>query len=248
MITAIDLTKLRNAEYIQFIKNCLAITQSNDPAALNVQFQYDDLLRMLVLLEGIFITEQGSEITEDVSALDLRRDRAISGITLVVNAYTYYFDPAIAKHAERLNKQITQYGGGIARENYQAETAIIDNLLADFKNKPDLAAAIDALKLNDWKNELQIANTAFNDAYLLRTKQIGGATKDRLFAKRQETNEAYYQLRDFINSYYTINKGAAPYGKTTDELNALIDQYNTMMAQRLNNGKDEEELSSPPQG
>ena len=36
MITAIDLIKLRNAEYIQFIKGFLAIILSNGPAALNV--------------------------------------------------------------------------------------------------------------------------------------------------------------------------------------------------------------------
>lgn len=245
MINSIDLAKLRNPEYIQFIKNCLAITQSNDPAALNVQEQYDDLLRMLVLLEGLFITDQGNPVTEDVTELDTRRDRAISGLSLAINAYTYYFDPVIAKHAENLNRQITQYGGGIARENYQAESAIIDNLLADLTNKPELATAINTLRLNDWKEELQAANTAFNDAYLLRTKQLGAATKDRLFAKRQETNEAFYKLRDFINSYYTINKGAAPYGKTTDELNALIDQYNTLMAQRLNNGKEEPPADVP---
>jgi hypothetical protein len=245
MINGIELPRLRNAEYIQFIKNCLAITQSNDPAALNVQVQYDDLLHMLVILEGLFVTEQGSAVTEDVSALDLRRDRAITGFSLLVNAYTYYFDPVTAKHAETLNRQIAQYGGGIARENYQAESAIIDNLLADLKNKPELDAAIAALGLKNWKNELDQANTAFNDAYLVRTKQLGAATKDRISAKRQETNEVYYKLRDFINSYYTINSGAAPYGKTTDELNALIDQYNTMMANRLNNGKDEPPVETP---
>jgi Family of unknown function (DUF6261) len=245
MITGITLNNMRNAEFIQFIKNCLAITQSNDPAILNVQVQHDDLLHMLVLLEGLFVTEQGSAVTEEVSALDLRRDRAISGFSLLVNAYTYYFDPVIAKHAETLNRQIAQYGGGIARENYQAESAIIDNLLADLNSKPELGTAITALHLKDWKNELEAANTAFNDAYLVRTKQLGAATKDRLLAKRQETNEAYYKLRDFINSYYTINNGAAPYGKTTDELNALIDQYNTMMAARLNNGKEEPPVVPP---
>ncbi len=245
MITGIELPKLRNSEYIQFIKNSLAITQANDPVALNVQVQYDELLRMLVILDGLFITEQGNAITEDISALDTRRDRAITGFSLAISGYTYYFDPAIAQHAEALNKQIKQYGGSIARENYQAESAIIDNLLADLNNKPELADAINALHLKDWKAELETANKAFNDAYLLRTQQLGAATKDRLFAKRQETNEAYYKLRDFINSYYTINNGATPYGKTTDELNALIDQYNTLMAQRLKNGKEEPPVETP---
>jgi len=239
MITGIELPRLRNAEYIQFIENCLALTQANDPVALNVQAQYDDLLYMLVMLEGLFVTEKGSDITDDVSALDTRRDRAITGFSLLINGYTYYFDPVTAKHADTLKRQIEQYGSRIAKGNYQAETAIIDNLLNDLNTKPELADAIAALHLKDWKAELQAANVAFNAACLLRTQQLGAATKDRLFAKRQETNEAYYKLRDFINSYYTIHEGAEPYSKATDELNALIDQYNTIMATRLNNGKEE---------
>jgi hypothetical protein len=173
-----------------------------------------------------------------VSAIDTRRDRAVTGFSLLVNALTYHFDPVIAKHAETLKKLVDKYGGGIARENYQAETAIIDNLVADL-NKPEAVAAMAALNLDGWKKEMELANKAFNDAYVLRTQQLGAASKDKLFAKRLETNEVYYKLRNFIDSYFTINEGAEPYNKTTNELNALIDQYNTMMAGRVGNEKDE---------
>ena len=60
MITAIQLPRLRNAEYIQFNKDFLAIVQANDPAALKVQAPFDALQNMLAALENIFITEQGS--------------------------------------------------------------------------------------------------------------------------------------------------------------------------------------------
>lgn len=244
MIIGIDLNKLRNPEYIQYIKSFLAIVLSNGTAALNVQLQYDNVQAIVAVLEALFILEKGSAITADVSALDARRDKAISGFALMVNALTYHFNPDIAKQAEMLKKLIEKYGSGIARENYQAETAIIDNLNADLTDKPEMAGAVDALGLKDWKIEMAAANTAFDAAYLLRTQQLGAASKDTLLAKRQETNNAYYKLRDFINSYYIINNGAAPYGKTSNELNALIEQYNTMMAGRL--GNDEDTPPAPP--
>ena len=203
-----------------------------------MQVQYDAVQAMLTALEAIFITEQGSAITADVSAQDARRDRAITGFALMVNALTYHFNPDTAKQAEMLKKLFEKYGSSIARENYQAETAIIDNLNADLTDKPEMAAAIAALQLTDWQKEMQTANAAFDAAYLLRTQQLGAASKDTLFAKRQQTNEAYYKLRNYIDSFFTINEGAAPYGKTTNELNALIDQYNTMMAGRLGNEDD----------
>ncbi len=240
MIQSIDLIRLRNAEYIQFQKDSLHIVQDNDPVLLGVQPQYNAQQILVGMLEDIFVTEQGSAITADVSILDARRDQAITGFITVVSAYTYHFNPATAKHAETINRQITKYGTGIARQNYQAETAIIDNLLADLTTKPDVAAAVTALNLGAWQTELQQANTAFNDAYLQRTQQIGALGKDKLLAKRQEANEGYYRLRNFLNSYYTINEGAAPYSKTINELNALIEQYNTMMAGRGTGDKVEE--------
>ncbi len=239
MLNAIKLINLRNAEFIQFIKGVLAIVLSNGPAALNVQAQYDAVQAMLATLETLFITEQGSAITTDISALDARRDRAVTGLTLMVNALIYHANPDTAKQAETLKKLFEKYGSGIARENYQAETAIIDNLNADLINKPEMAAAVAALQLADWRKEMEAANTAFDAAYLLRTQQLGAASKDTLFAKRQETNEVYYKLRNYIDSYYIINEGAEPYSKTVNELNALIDQYNTMMAGRLPDDKEE---------
>ena len=238
MINAIKLVNLRNAEFIQFIKTVLAIILSNGPAALNVQPQYNAVQALLAMLENLFITEQASAITETVAELDARRDKAISGIVLMVNAFTFHFNPETAKQAETLKKLLENYGNGIARENYQAETAIIDNLAADLTNKPEMAAAVAALNLADWQKEMEQANTAFDAAYLLRTQELGAANTDTILVKRQETNEAYYKLRNFIDSYHTINEGAAPFGKTTNELNALIDQYNTMMAGRAADGKD----------
>lgn len=244
MITSIDLNKLRNPEYIQYIKGFSAIIQSYGPDALKVQPQYDEVQNLVTSLEDIFITETASPITEEVSALDDRRDRAVTGFGLMVNALTYHVNPQTARHAETLKKLVDKYGGGIARENYQAETAIIDNLVADLDSKPEMGTAVAALELIEWKKEMQQANTAFDAAYMQRTKELGAASKDTLLAKRAETNNAYYKLRDFINSYYTINEGADIYSKTTNELNALIAQYNTMMAGRL--GNPGEQPPAPP--
>lgn len=238
MIKGIILHLLRNSEFIQFIKDFLGITLKNDPATLKVKTEYDNLQLQSEQLEALYVKEQGSALTEDIAALDTRRDRAMVGIAGVVNGFIYHFDAETAKHADNLAGQIGQYGSGIAKENYQAETAIIDNLLSDFKNKPELDAAINALQLKAWTDELITANTAFNDIYLQRTQQLGAVNPTTLLTKRVEVNTAYYELRDFIDSYFTINKGAAPYNKATAELNALIEQYNTMMAGRLSSEKD----------
>ena len=238
MIIAIHLNHLRNAEYLQFIKQVLAIIGLNKPDVLKIEAQYNNLQGYLAALEALFVTEKGSAITETVVLQDNRRDKAINGITAIVNGFTYHYTPDTENHARRLAGQIGEYGAGIARENYQAQTSIIDNLLNDLNSKPEMAAAITALQLTDWCKELETANTAFNNAYLQRTQQLGAVSPETIFAKRQQANSNYYSLRDFIDSYFIINQGAEPYNKVSNELNALIVQYNTMMAGRLAGEKE----------
>jgi len=44
MFTAIQLTKLRNAEYVQYLQQLLAIVLRYQPATLQVKAEYDALL------------------------------------------------------------------------------------------------------------------------------------------------------------------------------------------------------------
>lgn len=232
MIASIDLKTMRNSEYIQFMHDTLGITVANNPAAMLVQVQYDGLNTAVTTLDGLFVTDQASPLTAQVTALDLRRDAALNGITALANAYTYHFDPALKAHADTLSHQLGLYGAGIAKDNYQSETNTINSILNDWNTQPALVAAITALGLTAWKAELQTANTSFSTVYLQRTQQMGAASADTINAKRIECNNAYYLLRNFIDSYFTINGGANPYGKVTNELNALIDQYNVLLAGR----------------
>lgn len=245
-INAIDISKLRNSEFLQFSKDVLGIVSLNNPTTLQVKTQYDDFENITSTIESLFKSERGSIITNEIADLDARRDTAITGINTFIQALTYHFDEPTRKNAELLTKQLGNYGSGIAKENYQSETAIITSILNDWTTKPDLAAAITALNLTNWKTELENANSEFNTKYLARTQELGAASLDTIKQKRLEAANIYYKLRDFINSYYTLNDGAAPYGKTVNELNALIDQYNVLLAGRkLNNTNTSNNTPTP---
>jgi uncharacterized protein with HEPN domain len=234
MITGIKLLLLRNSEYLQFSKDFLSIAERNNPAVLKVELQYNKLLQLTGELETLFSKEKGSWITKQVAEQDERRDRALLGITGVANTYAWHFDPGMVKHAANLARRIDLYDNRIDKENYQAETAIIDNLINDLKTKPELVAAMEALHIKDWCDELEAANTAFNDAYLQRTKEKGNKNKTTIVAHRKQMNTAYYELRDLIDSYFTVNKGAEPYNTITDEVNVLIRQYKDIMKEWRN--------------
>ncbi len=231
-ISSIDLPKLRNAEFLQFSKDALAIIQLNDPAALSVTTWYNRFKTVTDAIESLFKTDQSNPITDELQTIDVRRDNAINGISAVAEGFSYHFAPATAAAAKTLTDHLSIFGAGIARENLQSETAILTSIVTDCKTKPELIAAIAVLGLDSWVTELEIANASFASRYLARTQQLGAVSPDTIKAKRQEAAAAWYKLRDKLDAYYEINEGAEPFAKATNSLNALIAQYNTLINSR----------------
>jgi len=238
MIKGIALQTLRNAEFLQFLKLVLSIFSANDPATLLVVEQFNALEAAKTDVELLFNKDQASAHTDELAALDAHRDDLINGIIALVQGNAYHFDSAIRKQALALQTNIASYGSGIARENYLSETAILDKLISDWETKPELAAAIVALQLTNWKTQLAAANTAFSAKYIERTQELGAASPEKLKEKRQEAADAYMELRDMLGSYSNINKKRPPFGKTVNELNALIEQYNNLLASRKSSGNE----------
>ena len=234
MITAIDLTKLRNAEYLQLMTDVLTLVFQNDPTTLKVLDEYKKLQASATAIDAIFKTKQSSPLTPIIEVLDLRRDHAIMGIFKTIEANTYHFTPTVKAAAAILGIHIGIYGvaSAVAGLNLQAETATVSSIVTDMETRADLVEAVTTLGLAPWVAELKTANQLLGDTYIQRTTELAGAGTDNIKQKRLECNTAYYSLRDMLHSYNIITKGAAPYPKTINEINALIDQYNIIITKR----------------
>ncbi|MBI2282354.1 MAG: hypothetical protein HYU71_01440 [Bacteroidetes bacterium] len=233
MINSIPLQTLRNGEFLQFISDILGIVSLNNPVQLQVSGQFTQLQAEYVSLQELFKTDRSNPVTEEIIALDIRRDEAVTGISALINAFTHHFNPAIRNPANLLQANLKLYGAGVARDNYMSETATISSIVGDWKNKPELQAAMVSLQVGDWLTELEQANTAFNTRYISRTQEIGAASPDNIKQKRVNVANAYYALRNHVDAYFTINQGAEPFAKACNEINALVDQYNALLAGRL---------------
>jgi hypothetical protein len=238
IISSIPIQNLRNTEVIQFNSDMLEIIKRNDPTALKVQKQFDAYTVANQTISTLFKKDTANPITDTITALDLRRDNSINGISTVINGFTYHFDPTTNIAANLLNNHLLSYGKGIARLNYQSKTTTLTSILEDWADKPDLAAAITFLQLNDWVQEMQTANIAFNDSFIDRAQDIGGGGDTTMKAMRLEAANAYYDIRNKLNAYLNISEGPAadPYIKVINEINALIDQYNRLLAGRGGGG------------
>jgi len=101
-ITGIELTKLQNPEFLQFNRNVLNIVFDNNKTTLKVVAEYDALEKLTNDIAALFKTDTGSDITDELVTLDSRRDDAITGIGLYLDALSRHNDVAIRTNANVL--------------------------------------------------------------------------------------------------------------------------------------------------
>lgn len=232
MINSIVLQPLRNSEYLQFITDTLNILSKNNPETLNISAQYNALSDAKDEVEKLFKISQSSLVTTEIEVLDKRRDDAIIGINLLVQAFAYSADAVVNKHGKTLTAHLALFGPRIAIENYQSETTILRNIANDWKNKPELQEAVTALNLGSWLNELEKANNEFNLSYAKRNEELATAPTEKLKELRNTANSLYYKLRTRINSNLDINDGAEPWATTVNLLNQNISTYTLLQTRR----------------
>ena len=245
-MNAIDLSRFRNGEMITFGRNYVKIIGLNDANLLKVADETDKLNEIINQIDQLFLISQKSQLTTDIEILDTTRDHYVTGILNVISGHIYNFKPAFAQAAAILTSALSIYGGAtaIAELNYGMETAQIDSMVKDVLGKPALLDAAKILGIEDWFSELDKLNKSFDDKYIARTQELGNASLDNIKGLRETAMTYYYELRDMLDSQYIINKKTDPWKKTVNELNALIDQYVTLIDRRKP-GKDEE-VPTPP--
>lgn len=241
MFESVHLTNLRHNEYIQFIRNFLEILSDYDHETLKIKTQSDSLSDLIESMIALYMPDRGSVITKLLQEDDERRDKALNGIQSAIYAYTYHYDVEVKGAADVLLPSIKKYGTGIAKQNYQAETAIIDSIVEEWKREAIYTDALSKLSLTNWMNELDASNIKFNTDYLERVKENAEAPEVKIVDLRKQINEAYYVLTDRIEAFDTIGEGVE-YANIIKLTNSLIEKYNAILASR--SYKEEEDAIS----
>ena len=244
MITEFPILEFRNAELLKYANTSADLVDSNNPATLVIVPQLTALRSRIAEAEALFILPRESSYSPEIQALDTLRDNNFKGIHLVISGYMKHYDPEVRAAATLLNKNIKLYGPEINKLNYQAETSVIESMISDWENRPELANAIVVLNLRYLSGEFKRNNIDFDTLYTQRTQEYGGRTQDKLKNKREEVAQAYQVLVDNLNARNTLDD-TGKYTKVTNELNALSDQYTNMLHTRQGRRGGEDEDESP---
>jgi len=244
MFKTIFYHNLRIGEFIQFIKQFLAFVKAGDPPALGIEAQYLALEKQWNELQLQFKKALGSKLTVVLEQLDERRDRAISGLRLHFESLTYHVDPTKKEAAQKLLDVIDKYGRGIARKNYQEESALIWGIIKDWESSAELTEALTLLNVVDWKEELKAANEAFDAMYRSRTNDLSTVPETSATELREPTMEAYRRLVSHLDAHATLAQDKAPYEHLAGVLNKHIEQNNQLVISRQSGELEEEEAAA----
>lgn len=230
-MNTLKIEKLRNGEFIAVGKDFISFIEAANPATLGLGAAYSSFKSSWEELDKYFMLERGSILTDDLIALDNRRDDALVGIRTVAEGYGRHFDVASKGASERILACIDKYGSAIHRQNFLAETETIRNLVQDFENDVPVKNALTALGLTAWVAELKDANNAFNQTYLQRTQEASERPDESMATRRKPAIEVYRTLVKTIDAKNILDPSAA-LTSLMGSLNALIDKYNQVIANR----------------
>lgn len=231
MITTIDVSRMRNDEFIQFMVNVAEITNLQDTEDLKIKTQTDALQLQAKALDEVFKKQQGSDTTTVIKELDRQRDFAIIGIRNLLEAYSYHYNEETRNAAIQLRESMAKYGDRIYDLNYQAETTTVRNLVEEWKTTPHLTAAVQKMNAAPWVDYLDTTNSDFNTTYLERNTELSEVTSVSVTSLRDSVVDDYRTLVAHITSHATLNP-AEGYTKLINQLNTLIDQYKVLLDSR----------------
>ncbi len=252
MIDSINIFTLRNEEFVQFGADILTLCEKHDPTKLRIVVPFTAFKTTSAAAAKLLNLETGSSLTPEVNAADYRRDEAIKGIALYFESLTHHFKPETKKNAEALYKHVLTFGTGaaIANKNNLAETAALSTIISDWSTKPSLAAALKALGIEDWRDELNTANLAFNQTFISRSEDDKKPTDGKFRDKRKEATTLWQKLRDGIEARIALAEedelDTAPYTNLVGSLNSVIAKYNLILANRENKNKGTDGINSLP--
>lgn len=225
------LTRYRNGEYLQYIKDVLELVNKQDVATLLLTAQTEALTTTIVSIDDAFQQNLGSALTQEIIELDEQRDKAFVGIKLMIKAYSYHYSEVINTNAALVNTVVESYGADVTRKSYQEETAILNSLINELETKEELAAAITALSLTDWLAQLKNTNESFAAKYVERVGETAANPLINIALLREVTTTAYKTLVSHIEAHGTLNPNEA-YTTMLDEISVLAKQYNLVVDNR----------------
>jgi len=229
-IKEIDRSRLRNDEHFQFHTEFRDLVVKEGAQKLNVQAQFDAYLPLYNKEDEGIKKVARSALTAKIHEADKARDETYTGM-VELNAVTlgYHYSEAVRDAAKTLKVLFNTYGD-LTHKPLNEQTSAIHNILQELKGH--YLQATQAVRIDDWVNELEARNNAF-DA-LVKERFDESASKSDVVVKtaRANVDNAYNVIVERVSAFALI-QGVEQYELFIKTLNSVIAKYSAIVNARL---------------
>ncbi len=219
------LTRYRNSEFIQYLRDTLTIFKAFDLKTLKLDVYIGPIEASIAKLDEVFVIASKNGNTEALEAADARRDDAIIGIRTVAVGYERHHQDNIRTAAKTILNLIDKYGTGIAAFGHIAETNAITSIVKELETVPELGNAVGTLNILDWVAELKEANITFNDIFITRNKDLADQPDQNLKELRTPAMASYNNLINKTEAYLSITDNPK-YKDILNQIDTIVLKYN----------------------
>jgi len=243
-IKGIHTNHMRNDEHFQFNFEFSGLVNRIGAVALKIKPQFDVYTPLYQDEDTALKKIMKSAITAEIHEADKQRDIIFSGMVDTLNAALKHFNVQKQNAAKRLKIVFDTYGN-LAKKPLNEQTSGIINMLQDLNGayKTDSQTA----GIAEWAAELASRNDTVSDLMRDRYDETAARTDIVLKEARAKVDKAYRVIVERINALVIV-EGLADYEEFIRTLNAVIDKYNNIVAQRYGKGKkkgeEEEEINN----
>ena len=211
-------SELQGMEHYQYASHVLRMCQEAQVEKLTAVLKpLEDGLKREDEALNRPLTKEG---THDLEQLDGVRDKAYRALMKAVSLAKLSEDADEVRAAEKVAEVARRYRN-VANSNYDKESGLVKNLVADLKSA-ECTAAVAKLKLTAAITRLETANTAFDDRYHNRYK--GGKNVDDMRALRTAVNKAIDEAFERVAALNNLDP--------SEKITALIQHYNNYVHDR----------------
>lgn len=223
-----------------FVSQLVAIFLKFDADLLHLRKSFDRILALIPELEKVKAQEQSSAYSNLIHQLDVLRSRIFNALVKQVKTLGNSGLKSFAPHLEVMNRLLDKHGRDIAGDVQNSKTKRINDFLIDITASPEIMAAISALNLIVFIDELRAANTEFASKYLLRTETDAEIEVIDAHAIRSEMDDALTAFFDAFE-FCSMEYEGVDYKTPALKLNEHISHYKTELKARetrRKNGKN----------
>lgn len=233
-VRELGLSRLDNATLLIFLNKAAEDLRADEYVKARLNDYFIEFIMGASAYDQAFKQEREAIETKELVELDDQRDKALTAYhTALLAALKNPLDEK-KRMARQLEILYNKYKPEASQE-YMKESSLINEMLDELSTNYQLEQAYTKLGLKDWVDDLKAKNKAFMDKMKQRTTAAEWTAKGVVYQARLQAEAAY---RKFIRLWNVaaVYEGDDHYESAMRKLNAEIDHYKRILAQKSGKG------------